>query len=141
MASDVDVNRPTWLRFLIFFALMMVFAFRKELLAEFGYADAGWPRWIFAGALALGFMLAAASLYPDPVSRSLASRSQMLGAMYKALSLIVGSTFLFAIFARLPLSGLPFWIAVLPFIPFFIFDIVARRALARQAKSPNLREA
>src|SRR5438270_317079 len=132
--SEPGSRPPVWHRFLIFFPLMAI-GFRKELLAGLGFADVRWPRWIFAGVMAMGVVSFTILSNPDPVSRDLATRSQVLRTTYKTLSLVVSVAFLFAVFAHLSVFNPIFWIAALLLIAVVTFDIARRRSLARQAKS------
>jgi len=55
-ASRPIADLPPWVRFVTFIVLFMIGTSRESVLPAFGYVDMGWPRWIFAGVMAVAVM-------------------------------------------------------------------------------------
>ena len=124
-----------WLRFVVLFAIVELGAFRHELLHGIGYADAGWPRWIFAAIVAASFVVYLDLSGEDSVWLPVAGRSRGVRIAYSAFFLGVCGVFLTAIWAHAPFRSPVLLVSGALFVPLCVIDVLARRKQARARKA------
>ena len=116
-------------RFAVVFTLMMLLAFRRDLLGAIGYADTGTAHWISTGAMASAFMVYVLLSTRDPW-QAVAEQSPIFRFGYAAFYLVTAGAFLLLAFAG-EFTNPFFWVAAAVMLVMTILEWRAKRKQAR----------
>jgi len=93
-----------------FIVLFMIGTSRESVLPAFGYVDMGWPRWIFAGVMAVAVMAYIVLFNGEPFGRAFGLKAPAARFIHNAIFLIAGSATFWAIFSEFPFTSPVFWV-------------------------------
>jgi hypothetical protein len=128
-ASRPIADLPPWVRFVTFIVLFMIGTSRESVLPAFGYVDMGWPRWIFAGVMAVAVMAYIVLFNGDAFPRTFGDKS--LGRIAcGVVFLVAGCAAFWAIFSDLPWTNPVFWVSAGAVVFLGILEWAAKRKRA-----------
>jgi hypothetical protein len=104
------IDPPPWLRFVSYFALFWIAVSRHRLLPALGYSDAGQPKWIFAGIMAVAITTWIALSARPPFGWLFANSPRAMQLAYTVIFMVAGTACLSVVFADLSLTNPYFWV-------------------------------
>lgn len=126
------LQKHPWLRFIVFFSIMMGGFFVRDALHERGVSHTSFTGWIFGAFMAASILIYALLSNDQPVWLPVAGRSRSAHLAYGALFWTVSAVFLAAAWAHPSINNPVLVISAALFVPLCIADLLARRRLKKQ---------